>query len=71
MKLSNSFSISLISIAAVLLSGYLKLGMEAVIASVAATYVLGRGAQKASGVWAASKDINCNTAEVIKSLEGK
>jgi hypothetical protein len=69
-KISNSFSISILSIAAVLLSGYLKLGVEAVIASVAATYVLGRSAQKYGISTALAKDPNSTVSDHVDRLRG-
>jgi hypothetical protein len=69
MKITNSFAISILAMLLALLSGYLKLGTEAVIASIAATYVLGRASQKASNVWASSKDPAADTAAVIREQE--
>lgn len=69
MRLTNSLAISLLAMLAVLLSGYMKLGVEAAVASIAATYVLGRASKKASDVWAASKDPAADTAAVIREQE--
>ena len=69
MKPTNSLLISLLAMLAVLLSGYMKLGVEAVIASIAATYVLGRASQKVGIGIAVSKDPNSNTSDVIDKIK--
>ncbi len=69
MKLSNSFAISLLSILAVLLSGSFKLGVEAVIASIAATYIMSRGVQKIGVGIAAAKDPNSKVSDIINEIK--
>ncbi len=69
MRFSNSFTISIITILACLVSGYFKLGVEAVIASISGTYVLGRGAQKVGVGMAASKDPNSKVSDIINEIK--
>jgi hypothetical protein len=70
MRFSNSFTISIITILACLASGYFKLGVEAVIASISATYVIGRGAQKVGLGVALAKDPNSNVSDNVDKLNG-
>ena len=69
MKLSNSMAISVLSILACLISGYFKLGVEAVIASISGTYVLGRGAQKIGIGVAAARDPNSKVSDIINDIK--
>jgi len=61
-------TISVLSILACLISGYFKLGVEAVIASISGTYVLGRGAQKVGVGVAAAKDPNSKVSDIIGEI---
>jgi hypothetical protein len=69
MKVTNSFAISILAMLLALLSGYLKLGTEAVIASIAATYILGRASQKVGIGIAVSKDPNSSTSDIIDKIK--
>jgi hypothetical protein len=62
-------AISVLAILATLLSGYLKLGVEAVIASIAATYTLGRASQKVGVGVAASRDPNSKVSDIISEIK--
>jgi hypothetical protein len=62
-------AISVLSILACLASGYFKLGVEAVIASISGTYVLGRASQKIGIGVAAAKDPNSKVSDIINEIK--
>jgi hypothetical protein len=61
--------ISVLAILASLVSGYFKLGVEAVIASIAATYTMSRGVQKIGIGVAASRDPNSKVSDIISEIK--
>ena len=69
MRLSNSFTISLLGLLFLLILGLAKgTDVSLAIVGVITSYVGSRAAQKGSYVFSASRDPRCDTKEVIKSL---
>lgn len=68
MKLSNSFLIALLALAAEsVLSWYGK--ATGAVTAVAGLYIGARAGQKASAIYSASKDPECSTADIIEKLK--
>jgi hypothetical protein len=72
MKSNLSFILCLIATLGLLgLAWFKGVEIDTALIAVVTAYVLGRGATKASHVWAASKDPNADTKAAIDNLEGK
>jgi hypothetical protein len=71
-RFTNSFLLSLAGLLALLALGLVnKVDVSGPIAALVASYVTARGAQKASHVWAASRDADADTTAIISRIEGK
>jgi hypothetical protein len=69
-KPTNSFILSLTGLACLTAMCVLKgVDTSTAISLLVGGYVASRSGEKASNVWAASKDKDCSTAEVIEKLK--
>jgi hypothetical protein len=72
MKPTNSLLISVLGLAALLALGLVnKVDVSGPISALCASYIASRSMQKASGVWASSKDLSADTVAALKLTEGK
>lgn len=71
MKLSNSFALSILSLAALTYLGHRGMDVVTGIIGVSSAYVIGRAGQKSAAIYSASKDSAADTAQVIRDIEGK
>jgi hypothetical protein len=71
-KMHLSFVLSLIALLGVLaLAWYKGVNLDILLPSILGIYIVGKSVQKMSGHWAASKDPNANTTEIIEKLEDR
>ena len=68
-RLSNSFILSLTGIAVLAYLGHRGADVSTPIVMLATAYISSRAAQKASMVHSASRDVDCNTSDVIGRIE--
>lgn len=69
MKFTNSFFVVVLGILVLGGLGYRGADVVSGIVGVVGSYVLGRAGQKASNVWAASKDANADTLVAIEKSQ--
>jgi hypothetical protein len=70
MKLTNSFTISVLGLAVLAILGWRGADVTMAVVGVIASYTGSRAAQKTGMVFASSKDEKSNTDEVIEKLKG-
>ena len=69
MKLSNSLTISLLSLAALTYLGHRGIDTSMAISGVCLAYVGSRAGQKSAAIYSSSKDPKSNTDQIIKDME--
>jgi hypothetical protein len=69
MTISNSFVLSLTGIAVLAYLGHRGADVSAQITLLISAYVGARVGLKASMVHSASRDVDCNTADIISKIE--
>jgi hypothetical protein len=68
-KFSNSFTISLLSLAILAVLGWRGVDVTTAIVGICGAYVASRSAQKSAMVFASSKDSESKTDEIIEKLK--